>query len=124
MALQVQVKAVSVISVFKRLPQRSCVVSATTGKAAFNINGITIHSLLNLLVGPRGKKDLTAQSLARLQARLLDIKYVLIDEYSMLGQTLLGWIDKRCWQATGIQEQIFGRISFIFFGDPAQLPSV
>lgn len=124
MALQVQVKAVSVISVFKRLPQRSCVVSATTGKAAFNINGITIHSLLNLLLGPRGKKDLTAQSLARLQARLLGIKYVLIDEYSMLGQTLLGWIDKRCWQATGIQEQIFGTISFIFFGDPAQLPPV
>lgn len=112
------------ISAFKRLLQRSCVVSATTGKAAFSINGITIHSLLNLPVGPRGKKDLTGQSLARLQARLLDIKYILIDEYSMLGQALLGWIDKRCRQATGIQDKLFGGISFTFFGDPAQLPPV
>ena len=55
------------ISAFKSLLQRSCVVSATTGKAAFSINGITIHSLLNLPVGPRGKKDLTGQSLARYQ---------------------------------------------------------
>ena len=37
---------------------------------------------------------------------------------------MLGWIDKRCRQATGIQDQIFGGISFIFFGDPAQLPPV
>lgn len=45
------------ISAFKSLLQRSCVVSATTGKAAFSINGITIRSLLNIPVGPRGKKD-------------------------------------------------------------------
>ena len=112
------------ISAFKSLLQRSCVVPANTGKAAFSISGITIHSLLNLPVGPRGKKDLAGQSLARLQVRLLDIKYVLIDEYSMSGQTLLGWIDKRCRQATGIQDHIFGGISLIFFGDPAQLPPV
>ena len=36
-----------------------CAVTVTTGKAAFNINGITINSLLKLPVGSRGHKDLT-----------------------------------------------------------------
>ena len=42
-----------------------CAVTATTGKASYNIKGITIHSLLKLPVGPRGNKDLTGQSLCR-----------------------------------------------------------
>ena len=64
------------------------------------------------------------QSLVRLQEKLNDIKYVLIDEYSMLGETLLGWIDKRCRQATGQQDEVFGNVSIIVIGDPAQLPPV
>lgn len=42
----------------------------------------------------------------------------------MLGQTLLGWIDKRCRQATGQQDEVFGNVSIILIGDPAQLPPV
>ena len=82
------------INVLRILLQRTCTVSATTGKASFNINGVTINSLLNLPVGPRGNKDLQGEALLRLQDKLRDNKYILIDEYSMLGQTTLGWIDK------------------------------
>ena len=64
------------------------------------------------------------QALVRLQDKLQNIKYILIDEYSMLGQTLLGWIDKRCRQATGQQDEVFGNVSIILIGDPAQLPPV
>lgn len=112
------------ISALKSLLQQSCSVTVTTGKASFNINGKTIHSVLNLPVGPRGNKDLKGQSLIRLQDRLHHIKYILIDEYSMLGKTLLGWIDKQCRQATGQQDEIFGGKSIILVGDPAQLPPV
>ena len=112
------------ISALKSLLQQSCTVTATTGKASFNINGKTIHSVLNLPVGPRGNKDLKGNSLLRLQDQLRDVKYILIDEYSMLGQTLLGWIDKRCRQATGQHDEIFGGKSIILVGDPAQLPPV
>jgi len=38
-----------------------CAVTATTGKAAFNINGVTVHSLLKLPVGSRGNKGLTGK---------------------------------------------------------------
>ena len=63
--------------------QQNCTVTATTGKASFNINGITIHSLLNLPVGARENTDLKGQALVRFQDKLQNIKYILIDEYSM-----------------------------------------
>ena len=61
-------------------------MSATTGKAAFSIDGCTIHSLLKLPDSAKGNKYLTEQSLIRLQNILKEISYVVIDEYSMLGQ--------------------------------------
>ena len=112
------------INAIRDLLRTSCAVSATTGKAAYNINGCTIHSLLKLPVGTRGNKELTAQALVRLQNKLKGIAYIIIDEYSMLGQTMLGWIDRRCRQATGISDEVFGHFSIILFGDPAQLPPV
>ncbi|XP_073233348.1 ATP-dependent DNA helicase PIF1-like [Porites lutea] len=42
----------------------------------------------------------------------------------MLGQTLFGWIDRRCRQATGKNDEVFGGKSMILVGDPAQLPPV
>jgi hypothetical protein len=30
----------------------------------------------------------------------MEFDYILIDEYSMLGQVTFGWMDKRCKQAT------------------------
>ena len=79
--------------------QSKCAVTATTGKAAYNIRGITAHSLLKLPIGSRGNKDLTGQSLSRLQESVSNTVYIIIDEYSMLGQVTFGWIDKRCKQA-------------------------
>ena len=112
------------INAIRNLLRTSCAVTATTGKAAYNINGCTINSLLKLPVGSRGNKELTAQALLRLQNNLKGIAYIIIDEYSMLGQTMLGWIDRCCRQATGISDEVFGHLSIILFGDPAQLPPV
>ena len=39
--------------------------------------------------------------MSRLQESLNDIDYIIIDEYSMLGQVTFSWIDKHCKQATG-----------------------
>lgn len=112
------------INAIRGLLHNKCAVTATTGKAAFNINGVTIHSLLKLPVGSRGNRDLTGQSLIRLQQSLNGIDYIIIDEYSMLGQITFGWIDKRCKQASGFHDKLFGNKSLILCGDPAQLPPV
>ena len=45
------------ISAIRNLLENSCVVTATTGKAAYNIYGCTIHSLLNLPIGSRNNKN-------------------------------------------------------------------
>ena len=112
------------IHAIRNFLQHSCAITATTGKASYNIRGCTIHSLLKLPVGSKGNKELTGQSLVRLQSFLKDISYILIDEYSMLGQSMLGWIDKRCRQATGLTDELFGGKSIILVGDPGQLPPV
>ena len=52
------------------------------------------------------------------------IEYIIIDEYSMLGQVTFGWIDKRCKRATGYNDKVFGGKSLISTGDPGQLPLV
>ena len=83
------------INVLRTLLSTKCAVTATTGKAAFNINGVTVHSLLKLPVGSRGSKDRTGQNLIRLQEFSHNIDYIIIDEYSMLGQVTFGWIDRR-----------------------------
>ncbi|XP_068738503.1 ATP-dependent DNA helicase PIF1-like [Montipora capricornis] len=104
--------------------QRKCVITATTGKAAYSIRGVTIHSLLKLPITPQSERDLSGEALIELQHRLCNVDYILIDEYSMLGQKTLGWIDRRCRQSSGVKEHLFGGKSIILIGDPAQLPPV
>ena len=55
---------------------------------------------------------------------MLGIRYIIIDEYSVIGQKLFGWIDRRWKQATGQHGVLFGGISIILVGDIAQLPPV
>ena len=62
--------------------------------------------------------------LRQLQGNLNSVNYLIIDEYSFVGQSLFGWIDSPCRQATGKAEQLFRGFSIILFGDIAQLPPV
>ena len=101
------------INAIRTLLSTKCAVTATTGKAAFNINGVTVHSLLKLPVGSRGYKDLTGQNLIRLQESLHNIDYIIINEYSMLGQVTFGWIDRRLKQSSGLQDKLLGDKSVI-----------
>jgi hypothetical protein len=111
-------------SKFLNTAATSSSISSICYKAAYNIRGVTVHSLLKLPIGSRGNKDLTGQSLCRLQESVNNIGYIIIDEYSMLGQVTFGWIDKRCKQATGYNDKVFGGKSLILTGDPGQLPPV
>ena len=101
-----------------------CCITATTGIAAFNINGVTIHSLLQLPIRNQGAKELEGSAFIRLQDRMKDKKYIIINEMSMLGQRSFTWIDKRLKQATARYDKLFGGISVILIGDFGQLPPV
>ncbi|XP_044722188.1 PIF1-like helicase domain-containing protein [Hirsutella rhossiliensis] len=71
---------------------------APTGVASNQIQGSTIHSLLRLPVGGTFT-DLPPADAAALQSRLRHIKYLVIDEKSMLGLEQLARIDSRLRQA-------------------------
>ena len=73
--------------------QSKCEVTATTGKAAYNIQGVTIHSLLKQPVACQSYNDLKGQTLCRLQESLKEVDCIIVDEYSMLGQVAFGWMD-------------------------------
>ena len=113
-----------VIDAIRHLPQDKCNVLAYFGVAAFNVKGETLHSLLQLSIGGRKCGALKGQALNRLQEKFNGISYIIIDEYSVVGQCLFGWIDKRCRQATGMATISFGSLSLILVGDVAQLQPI
>ena len=112
------------INAVRNLLQAKCAATATTATTQQLIAGVTVHSQLKLPTGSRGNKDLTGQSLCRLQESVNDIAYIIIDEYSVLCQVMFGWIDKHCKQATGYNDKVFGGKLLTFTGDPGQLPPV
>ncbi len=99
-------------------------VSAPTGVAAFNVNGHTLHSLLELPI--KGEfKDLDGNRLQQLQLRLNGVKYLIIDEMSMVGRKLFGQVDAQLRQAfPHSASDVFGGCSSLLFRDFGQLPLV
>ena len=104
--------------------KNSIKVTATTGVASFNINGQTLSSLLKLPVRNNNKKPLQGDALAHLQKTLKCVKFIVIDEYTMLGCETFYWVDQRLKQASGKLDEPFGGFSIILVGDTCQLPPV
>ena len=112
------------IHCLRLLLQHQVVVAAPTGVAAFNIDGHTLHSLFSLPV--RGEfKDLEGERLTKLQQAFSEVKYLIIDEMSMVGRKTFGQVDRRLRQAFPHHSQeVFGGCSCLLFGDFGQLPPV
>lgn len=99
-------------------------VLAYTGCAAHNIDGSTIHGVLQL--GFHNEIDeLQPAKLMALQNRCQHMRLVIIDEKSMIGQHFLSRIDRRLSlifpKPTGV---LFGGLHVVLMGDFAQLPPV
>ena len=113
-----------VINSIRSLLREVCLITAYFGIGAFNVKCKTQHSILQLPIRGKNSYELKGVALLKLQKRLSGIQYITIDEYSVFGQKLLGWIDRRCRQATTKNDEPFGGISVILVGDIAQLPPV
>jgi len=96
---------------------------APTGVAAFHINAQTIHSGLRIPIS--NMNPLEGQSLLQLQEQLRHVEYILIDEMSFTGPTMLSQIDARLQQAfPSHSNSPFGGRSIILVGNVRQLPPV
>ena len=113
-----------VIKALKEYLNNSLLIAAPTGKAAYNIGGSTIHSLLSLPRELYKESKLPSASKNKLQEKFKNIEYLIIDEFSMIGLRMLYWIDLRLKDATGMKDKIFGGINIILVGDIFQLPPV
>ncbi len=87
---------------------------------------MTIHSALSIPINnSKNNLDLDGERLKKLQEKLEHVKYIIIDEKSMVGRRMLSLIDIRLRQAfPEHNNEPFGGRSIILFGDFGQLPPV
>ncbi|CCE61848.1 hypothetical protein TPHA_0B01750 [Tetrapisispora phaffii CBS 4417] len=103
----------------------SVAVTASTGLAACNIGGTTVHSFAGIGLGKEDAERLVSKvyKSIRHRERWKNIKILVIDEISMIDSSLL---DKLDYIAKKLRKNNFpfGGIQLIFCGDFFQLPPV
>ncbi|PPQ80410.1 hypothetical protein CVT26_004432 [Gymnopilus dilepis] len=101
--------------------RRNLLLGAPTGSAALLIGGSTLHSLILETTGGASH----TKNLALLTSIWKDVKYLIIDEVSMLGATFLSKLCNGMRQAKGDNltqsSAVFGGVNIIFMGDLCQL---
>ncbi|XP_058799226.1 ATP-dependent DNA helicase PIF1-like [Phymastichus coffea] len=109
---------------------KNTAVAAPTGIAAYNIQGLTIHRLLQLPVEQGGTakyKPLSDNSLKRIRQSLKDVDFIIIDEISMISNITLMYIHLQLAEifcTSDKEDGWFGKIHIVVFGDLLQLPPV
>jgi len=76
-------------------------VTATTGKAAAQINGHTVHSALHVPMRAKDKGNLNPKTLSQFQEAMLRVTHVIIGKFSMMSAEVLHWIQERHQEAKG-----------------------
>ncbi|KYQ46791.1 ATP-dependent DNA helicase PIF1, partial [Trachymyrmex zeteki] len=112
----------------KQILKKDTAVAAPTGIAAFNIDGLTVHRLLQLPVehGHSPKyKQLANHVLKVLRADLKDVSLIIIDEVSMISNLIFMYIHLRLseiYDTIDCDDGWFGQKHILLFGDLLQLP--
>jgi len=97
-------------------------LTATTGTAAFNSNGLTVHAALQL---GNNLQKMSADKLNTIQMMLQQVKLFIVDEVSTLGHSIMKTVNKRWGEIMGTgTEKPFGNVSVLFLGDLYQLNPV
>ena len=104
----------------------SVLLMAPTGVDAININGTTINTALGI---PKEASNnlpaLVDQKRTQLRISLAELKLIIIDEISMVGNTTLLHIHQRLKEIVGkSNSELFGGISILAVGDLFQLPPI
>lgn len=98
---------------------------APTGKAAFQIGGLTLHSSFALPINQSNAElvPLSADTVNTLHTALFHLKLIIIDEFSMMGAKMFSQVNCRLKQIFKSNAD-FGGMSVILFGDLKQLAPV
>jgi len=116
-----------IISKYKLLKKGNIYITATTGCAAVNINGITLHSLFgikpNINIYTYVNKLLKVKFNNQIYKQIFFIDFLIIDEISMLDDKLCDNIDYILKNIKN-NNKPFGGIQILFVGDFFQLAPV
>jgi ATP-dependent exoDNAse (exonuclease V) alpha subunit len=101
----------------------STIVIAPTGIAAINVNGDTIHSFFKLKPGYELDEAKNVKVNKNMISTYASVHTVIIDEISMVRADIIDAINFFLQRVKGNQDY-FGGVRMIFFGDLFQLPPV
>lgn len=110
-------------SISEKLGTNSFLLLAPTGVAATNIDGATIHSVLKIPIQMNRFKPLSGERAREFCNVMESVSFLIIDEYSMIGLSMLAMIDARCKEGKG-NDIPFGGLCVYLLGDIKQLPPV
>lgn len=99
------------------------ITTATTGKAAVPLNGVTVHAAFRLTISKQ-THHLSSDVLHTYRHLLKNVRCVIIDEISMCSSHLFNAVNSRLQGMTGEYESPFGGMDFFACGDLRQLPPV
>lgn len=103
---------------------KALVVAASTGIAAINAGGVTIHSLLNIPLGPITPDVSMWSKFTKAKREVLQcMDLLIIDEVSMVRPDVMDAVDRRLRWVRG-NAFPFGGVQIVMFGDLYQLPPV
>lgn len=102
----------------------SVLLCARTDMAVCNIGGQTTMQLFSLPVNEERLRALSASVAHSMSVVLRNLRVIIIDEISMVGAMEFAWIDKRLRDMFDPEQQPFGDMSILLFGDFLQLPPV
>ena len=104
--------------------KKKVAVTGSTGVAAFNVGGQTLHSFLGVPPGILGTGDLRHHLGQRSREVMRAIDMLVIDEISMVNADLMDAIETMLSLARGKNKGPFGGVQIVMFGDPYQLAPV
>ena len=101
-------------------------VTASTGIAACNIGGVTLHSELGIGIGEKQAEDYIKiiQKKESLFKKINTIEVLIIDEISMIDGVLFDKIDTITQEIRRNKTKAFGGIKLVLCGDFYQLPPI
>jgi len=104
--------------------KKRIVVAASTGIAALNVNGMTLHRLAGVGTALPADMGVDLYKVASKRQWLKDIDTIVIDEISMVSADLLDSVDRNLRFIREKRSEPFGGIQIVMVGDPYQLPPV
>ncbi len=96
-------------------------VTATTGIAAYNINGITINRYAGIRTGEQPVKMLLKYVNSTIRETIRKTDILVIDEISMMSADLFEKLDELFRYIRKRQDELFGGIQLVLCGDLLQL---